>query len=87
MIETLDLRYHHLEELIHLQQQHQMVVVVELLSIKYIYIIDVHGVDLVEIIFLAINCLCTKQRQQVYLDTCFTVKNIEYKLAYMPLYF
>ena len=33
MIETLDLRYHHLlEELIHLQQQHQMVVV-ELLSI------------------------------------------------------
>ena len=32
MIETLDVRYDHLEELIHLQQQHQMVVV-ELLSI------------------------------------------------------
>ena len=47
MIETLDLRYDHL--IIHLQQQLQMVVV-DLLSIirQYSFIIDLHGVDLVD---------------------------------------
>ena len=46
MIETLDLRYNHLlEELIHLQQQHQMVVVQLLSDIQYSYIIDLHGVN------------------------------------------